>query len=77
MLIRVEQVKGRKERYVTVSPDLLDLLPRWWLVKRPRGWLFPGPQPAHRSPRSSSIAPATLGHRKLETTAVYGRAPFL
>src|SRR5215218_1496736 len=39
MLIRVEQGKGRKDRYVMLSPDLLDLL-------RPRGWLFPGQQPA-------------------------------
>jgi site-specific recombinase XerD len=46
MLIRVEQGKGRKDRYVMLSPDLLDLLRQWWLVKRPRGWLFPGQQPA-------------------------------
>src|SRR3954466_869556 len=46
MLIRVEQGKGRKDRYVMLAPDLLDLLRRWWLVKRPRGWLFPGQQPA-------------------------------
>jgi integrase/recombinase XerD len=45
MLIRVEQGKGRKDRYVMLSPDLLDLLRQWWLVKRPRGWLFPGQQP--------------------------------
>src|SRR5215210_2555993 len=46
MLIRVEQGKGRKDRYVMLAPDLLDLLRQWWLVKRPRGWLFPGQQPA-------------------------------
>jgi integrase len=46
MLIRVEQGKGRKDRYVMLSPDLLDLLRQGWLVKRPRGWLFPGQQPA-------------------------------
>jgi site-specific recombinase XerD len=46
MLIRVEQGKGRKDRFVMLSPDLLDLLRQWWLVKRPRGWLFPGQQPA-------------------------------
>jgi integrase/recombinase XerD len=45
-LIRVEQGKGRKDRFVMLSPDLLDLLRQWWLVKRPRGWLFPGQQPA-------------------------------
>ncbi len=46
MLIRVEQGKGRKDRYVMLAPDLLGLLRQWWLVKRPRGWLFPGQQPA-------------------------------
>ena len=44
MLIRVEQGKGRKDRYVMLAPDLLDLLRQWWLVKRSRGWLFPGQQ---------------------------------
>src|SRR4051794_31040107 len=45
MLIRVEQGKGRKDRYVMLAPDLLDLLRQWWKVKRPRGWLFPGREP--------------------------------
>lgn len=45
MLIRVEQGKGRKDRYVMLAPDLLDLLRQWWRMKRPRGWLFPGQQP--------------------------------
>jgi site-specific recombinase XerD len=42
MLIRVNQGKGHKDRYVMLSQQLLDLLRRWWLVKRPREWLFPG-----------------------------------
>jgi site-specific recombinase XerD len=45
MLIRIEQGKGRKDRYVMLSPDLLDLLRQWWKVKRPKGWLFPGREP--------------------------------
>ena len=45
MLIRVEQGKGRKDRYVMLSPDLLDLLRQWWKVKRPKGCLFPGREP--------------------------------
>jgi site-specific recombinase XerD len=42
MLIRVEQGKGRKDRYVMLSPHLLELLRAWWRVARPQGWLFPG-----------------------------------
>jgi integrase/recombinase XerD len=44
MLIRVEQGKGRKDRFAMLSPELLDLLREWWRVKRSRGWLFPGQQ---------------------------------
>jgi integrase/recombinase XerD len=45
MLIRVEQGKGRKDRYVMLSPDLLKLLREWWRQARPMGWLFPGREP--------------------------------
>src|ERR671913_959038 len=111
MLIRVEQGKGRKDRYVMLSPDLLDLLRQWWKVKRSRGWLFPGLQLAqpittrqlnrachaaaedakldkrvsmhtlrhsfatHLLERKTDIRviQVLLGHRKLDTTAVYTR----
>jgi integrase/recombinase XerD len=42
MVIRIEQGKGRKDRYVMLSPDLLDMLRQWWRAARPQGWLFPG-----------------------------------
>lgn len=42
MVIRIEQGKGRKDRYVMLSPSLLDMLRQWWLAARPQGWLFPG-----------------------------------
>jgi integrase/recombinase XerD len=42
MVIRVEQGKGQRDRYVMLSPKLLELLRRWWRVARPKRWLFPG-----------------------------------
>ena len=47
MIIRVHQAKGRKDRYVMLSPKLLDLLRRYWKAYRPTHWLFPG-DPADR-----------------------------
>jgi integrase/recombinase XerD len=45
MVIRVEQGKGRKDRYVMLSPTLLDLLRDYWRTARPKEWLFPGDVP--------------------------------
>jgi integrase/recombinase XerD len=42
MVIRVEQGKGQKDRYVMLSARLLELLRDWWRVAKPRQWLFPG-----------------------------------
>jgi integrase/recombinase XerD len=45
MAIRIEQGKGRKDRYVMLSEHLLELLRAWWKMARPQGWLFPGRDP--------------------------------
>jgi integrase/recombinase XerD len=45
MVIRVEQGKGQKDRYVMLSPRLLEILRQWWRVERPQTWLFPGYRP--------------------------------
>ena len=58
MLIRVEQGKGRKDRYVMLAPDLLELLRAWWRKPGPRAGCSPAAIPASRSPRASSTAPA-------------------
>jgi site-specific recombinase XerD len=47
MIIRVEQGKGRKDRYVMLSPQLLHLLRAYWAASRPQGWLFPGQNPVN------------------------------
>ena len=47
MLLRVEQGKGQKDRFVMLSPQLLELLRDWRQVAQPRGWLFPGLDPVN------------------------------
>ena len=42
MVLRVEQGKGQKDRYVMLSPKLLESLRNWWRAARPKDWLFPG-----------------------------------
>ena len=45
MVLRVEQGKGRKDRYAMLSPRLLKLLRDWYRIAQPQGWLFPGQNP--------------------------------
>jgi integrase/recombinase XerD len=109
MVIRVRQGKGRKDRYVMLSPRLLTLLREYWKAARPTEWLFPGDVPGQpisgkavymvcvQAARTASLGKhvtvhtlrhsfathlleagtdirtiqVLLGHRKLETTAIY------
>ena len=45
MVIRVEQGKGQKDRYVMLSPKLLQTLRDYWRAVRSTDWLFPGERP--------------------------------
>jgi integrase/recombinase XerD len=45
MVIRVAAGKGSKDRYVMLSPKLLDILRAYWRKTRPQHWLFPGDLP--------------------------------
>ena len=53
MVLRVEQGKGKKDRYAMLSPTLLVLLRAWYRHARsqrmilPGGWLFPGQNPVN------------------------------
>jgi site-specific recombinase XerD len=56
-IIRIEQSKGRKDRNVMLSPEMLDLLRQWWKVRPSRHeagtpvqerWLFPSRKTAGR-----------------------------
>jgi integrase len=42
LLIRVDQGKGRKDRYTLLSPRLLEELRAYWRAYRPQTWLFEG-----------------------------------
>ena len=53
MVLRVEQGKGMKDRYVMLSPKLLQILREWWRVERPEHWLFPGAMPGQHISRSA------------------------
>ena len=52
-IIRIEQSKGRKDRNVMLSQEMLDLLRQWWKVRvgfdrrtpLQERWLFPGRRP--------------------------------
>jgi integrase/recombinase XerD len=109
MVLRIRQAKGRRDRYVMLSPRLLALLREYGKVARPADWLFPGDVPGHpitdgtvhricvQAARAADLGKhvtvhtlrhsfathlleagtdirtiqVLLGHRKLETTAIY------
>ena len=54
MLIRVNQGKGRKDRYTLLSPGLLRELREYWKQYRPEKWLFAGKVPTNPLSRSSA-----------------------
>ena len=58
MTLRVEQGKGQRDRYVMLSPQLLELLREWWRAARPPVWLFPGQNPINPITLVSSTGPS-------------------
>ncbi len=54
MTIRVAQGKGKKDRYVMLSPKLLAILRTYWKIARPSVWLFPGQD------QSQPLSPSTV-----------------
>lgn len=55
MSIRMEQGKGGKDRYVMLSPQLLEILRVYWRLTKPGRWLFP------RRDGRGPVHPQTLG----------------
>jgi len=53
MTLRIEQGKGRKDRYVMLSAKLLGVLRQYWKTVRSSHWLFPGQIPGRHLTRSA------------------------
>ncbi|NJO37345.1 MAG: tyrosine-type recombinase/integrase [Rhizobiales bacterium] len=63
MVIRVEQGKGQKDRYVMLSPRLLLILRDYWKVVRSKDWLFPGGIPGKPISRDAVTMACKEAHR--------------
>jgi site-specific recombinase XerD len=63
MVVRVEQGKGMKDRYVMLSTKLLAILREWWRVQRPQHWLFPGDTPGQHISRAAVERECQKVHR--------------
>jgi integrase len=64
MLIRVEQGKGKKDRYTILSQKLLEDLKSYWRKYRPEKWLFPGQKPENHLHTVSVHKAFTLAKKK-------------
>lgn len=58
MVIRVEQGEGQKDRYVMLSPKLLEILRDYWKLRRPKAWLFLGDRAGQPITRGAVDRPA-------------------
>jgi integrase/recombinase XerD len=63
MVIRVVQGKGQKDRYVMLSPKLLEILRSYWKAVHPRDWLFPGAHPGLPITKDAVEAACQKAHR--------------
>ncbi|WP_374616593.1 tyrosine-type recombinase/integrase [Thauera aminoaromatica] len=63
MMLRVDQGKGQKDRYVMLSPRLLEALRLYWKAARPTLWLFPGDLPDQPITRDAVGQACQKAHR--------------
>ena len=64
MMLHVQQGKGHKDRYVMLSPRLLDILRIYWRAQRPVQWLFPGRVPGEPISRYAVALACRNAHRR-------------
>ena len=72
MLIRVEQGKGKKDRYAILSPILLEILHEWWL---PRATYQCAPAASDRSPGSRACRHHQAGRRSYAAALLRHASP--
>ncbi len=68
MMIRVEQGKGRKDRYTLLSAHLLHRLRRYWKFYRPALWLFEGKKQGSHLAKSCAQRAFTLAKARAGIT---------
>lgn len=64
MLIRVNQGKGRKDRYTLLSPRLLEELRAYWRTYRPQPWLFVGKDGCSPLPVATALGAFSRAKRR-------------
>jgi site-specific recombinase XerD len=64
MVVRIDQGKGRKDRYVMLSASLLETLREYWRASKPRLFLFPGE--GAKRPLSVSAAQKAFERTRLD-----------
>jgi integrase/recombinase XerD len=68
MMLRVDQGKGHKDRYVMLSPRLLETLRTYWRSAHPTLWLFPGDLPDQPITRGAVELACQKAHRASDIT---------
>lgn len=63
MVLRVDQGKGNKDRYVMLSPRLLESLRAYWKLERPTTWMFPGNIPGRPITKDAVEQACQKAHR--------------
>lgn len=67
-LIRVQQGKGRRDRYTILPPTLLEGLREYWKSSRSRPWLFTGQTPQQPLTQSAMHKAVRRGRKKARLT---------